>query len=241
MLRFSKAAATWFGVTLVAAALAGCTSVGKVAEYGGEVPRPDRILVYDLAITPGEVEMDRGLSAQLQQAVAGEPRSIQEVETGRKAAGALSEQLVKEIRSMGLPAQRAYGGPPSWGRTVMIKGAFLSIDEGNRTERVVIGLGIGRSDIRALVEVLEARRDERPRALEELTVDARSGFKPGMAETMGAGAAAGNLAAAAAVSAAGSVASETFGAGVDDDARRAAKKIAEQLRPFFVRQGWIAE
>ena len=238
---FTKASATWVPVTLAVAALAGCTSVGTVAEYGGTVPRPDRILVYDLAVTPGEVEMDRGLSAQLQQAVSGEPRTLQEVEVGRKAAQALSERLVKEIRDMGLPAQRGYGGPPSWGRTVMIKGAFLSVDEGNRTERVVIGLGIGRSDIRAAVEVLEAMRDERPKMLEELTVEAKSGFKPGMAETMGAGAAAGNLAAAAAVSAAGTLASESLGAGVDDDARRAAGKIAEQLRPFFVRQGWIAE
>ena len=241
MVGFSKALVSWAPVTLAVGALAGCTNVGTVAEYSGTVPRPDRILVYDLAVTPGEVDMDRGLSAQLQQAVSGEPRTLQEVEVGRKAAQALSERLVKEIRDMGLPAQRGYGGPPSWGRTVMIKGAFVSVDEGNRTERVVIGLGIGRSDIRATVEVLEARRDERPKMLEELTVEARSGFKPGMAETMGAGAAAGNLAAAAAVSAAGTVASESLGAGVDDDARRAARKIAEQLRPFFVRQGWIAE
>jgi hypothetical protein len=192
-------------------------------------------------VSPGEVEMDRGVSARLEAAAAGEPRSLEEVEIGRKAAQALSERLVKEIRGMGLPAQRAHGAPPSWGRTVMIKGAFLSIDEGNRTARVVIGLGAGRSEIQATVEVLEARRDERPKTLAEFVVDAKSGLKPGMAETMGAGAAAGNLAAAAAVSAAGSVASESLGTGVDDDARRAAGKIAEQLRPFFVRQGWIAE
>jgi hypothetical protein len=236
MHRFSSAT-----VVLAGVALAGCTTVEPVKESSARVPRPDRILVYELAVTPGEVEMDRGLSARLQEAIAGEPRTVAQIEVGRKAAEALAECLVKEIRDMGLPAQHYHGPPPSWGRTVMIKGAFLSIDEGNRTERVVIGLGVGRSDIRAGIEVLEARRDEPPKLLVELDVDAKSGFKPGMAETMGAGAAAGNLAAAAAVSAAGSVGSEVLGAGVDDDARRAARSIAEQLRPFFVHQGWIAE
>lgn len=218
--------------------LSGCTTVQQLSQYGGPVPRPDRILVYDLTVSPGAVELDSGLAERIQEATQGTPRTLEEMEIGRKVAAVLSEHLVAEIRRMGLPAQRANGTPPSWGRTVMIKGAFLSIDEGNRTERLVIGLGAGRSDVRAAVSVLEVMSDG-TRVLEQFEVDAKSGLKPGMVETMGVGTAAGHIATGAAVTVGGSAASETFGANVEADAQRAARSIANQLKPFFASKGWI--
>ena len=119
-----------------------------------------------------------------------------------------------------------------------ISGQFLAIDEGNRAERVVIGLGAGRSDVRTSVQVAELFPEGR-RLVESFEVDAKSGRKPGAAETMGVGAAAGNLAVAGAVSAAGTVASEAFGANVEADAERTAAKIATVLRSFFQREGWV--
>jgi hypothetical protein len=60
-----------------------------------------------------------------------------------------------------------------------------------------------------------------------------------MAETMGAGALAGNLAVSAAVSGAGQVGSEAFGQTVEADAKRGAAKLGERIGAFFVQQGWI--
>lgn len=229
----------WCLRALGLALLAGCTTVTAVSQYGGTVPRPDRILVYDLAVSPGEVALDRGVSARIQEAASGNPRTVQEMEVGDKVARALSEHLVKKIRDMGLPAQRAIFNPPTWGRTVTIAGAFRSIDEGNRTERVVIGLGAGRTDVKAVVSVSEVKADGPPLLLQEFEVDAKSSLKPGMAETMGVGAAAGTVATTAVVSAASAVGGETFGDTVEADASRAASNTASQLKPFFARQGWI--
>ena len=36
-----------------------------------------------------------------------------------------------------------------------------------------------------------------------------------------------------------SLASETMSAGVDDDSERLANELAEQLKKFFMDQGWI--
>ena len=74
----------------------------------------------------------------------------------------------------------------------MVKGQFVSIDQGNRTERVAVGLGAGRSDVQANVQVYELT----PQGLQEVDTlrgDAKSGYKPGMAEMMGVGAVAGHL------------------------------------------------
>jgi Domain of unknown function (DUF4410) len=228
----------WLIALVAVGGLAGCTTVQPLSQYGGAVPQPDRILVYNLAISPGQVELDGGIAERLKDATQGTPRTLEEMQVGEKVAVVLSEHLVAEIRDMGLPAQRAYGPPPPWGNTVMIKGTFLSIDEGNRTERLVIGLGAGRSDIRADVSVLQAT-PQGPQLLEQFEVDAKSGLKPGMAETMGFGAAAGHIATSAALSVGGAAASEAFGANVEADAQRAAKGIAKQLKPFFVSKGWI--
>jgi hypothetical protein len=228
----------WIVSWVVVNCLSGCTTVQQLSQYGGPVPRPDRILVYDLIVSPGAVELDSGLAERIQEATQGTPRTLEEMEVGRKVAAVLSEHLVAEIRRMGLPAQRADGSPPSWGRTVMIKGAVLSIDEGNRTERLVIGLGAGRSDVRAYLSILEVM-SQGTRVLDQFEVDAKSDRKPGMVETMGVGAASGRIATAAAVSVGGSAASEAFGANVEADAQRAARSIANQLKPFFASKGWI--
>ena len=74
--------------------------------------------------------------------------------------------------------------------------------------------------------------------VDEFEIDAKSGRKPGAAETMGVGAAAGTVATAAVVTAATAVGSEAFGADVQADAKRTAGKIANVLTEFFARQGW---
>lgn len=109
-----------------------------------------------------------------------------------------------------------------------------------RPERILVyDFATSPSDVQSNVQVYATTQQGLER-LEEFTTDARSGYKPGAAETMGAGAAAGNLAAAAAVSAGAGVLSETLSADVDADAKRTADRVAQQLQQYFAQQGWIA-
>jgi hypothetical protein len=227
-------------IALLMLGMAGACASTQVetvtTDISGPLPRPERVLVYDFAVSPEEVRLDRGLSARAAEATQGTSRTEQEIETGRKVASALSVHLVKEIRNLGLDAERAFGPRQQENNDLAIEGHLLSIDEGNRTERVVIGLGAGRTDVQAEVVLYENGL-----LVEQLETDAKSGMKPGMAETMGAGAAAGNLATSAVVSAGMAGASEAFGANVEADAARMAKKLAKQLEQFFARKGWILE
>ena len=119
-----------------------------------QLAKPDRILVYDFAVSPDEVKLDTGLSADLMRKYEehkGSSRTAEDVKVGHKVADALAEELVKKIRSFGLMSERGFGLPYDKEKDLMIKGQLLSIDEGNRTERVVIGLGAGRTDVQANV------------------------------------------------------------------------------------------
>jgi hypothetical protein len=222
------------------ALLTGCasTNVSRDSQYQGFVPQPGRILVYDFAVSPDEVELDSGISADIQELVNKEPRTKQERAIGRQVADALATHLVREIGALGIPASRASGTAAITNGALIIKGQFISVDEGNPAERVVIGFGLGRTDVRTLVQAYDLNAGKKI-LLEKFGVNARSGDKPGMAETVGVGAIAGHLATAAVVSTGLAVGSEEFTANVDADADRTAKSIAKQLKDVYIDQGWL--
>ena len=232
-----------FFIIIMLAIAFGCapTNVKQQSETLTQLPRPDHILVYDFAVTPQEVELDKGLSADLMQKYLehkGTSRSAEEIKVGHKVADALAEELVNKIRSYGLMAERAFGLPSADGKVLMVKGQLLSIDEGNRTERVAIGLGAGRTSVQANVQVYEMT-PEGKQEVDSLRGTAKSGRKPGMGEMMGLGAIAGHLLASTVVSGALSAGTEMTSATVEADGKRLAEDIAKDLGKFFVDQGWI--
>jgi len=231
----------WAALGLGALALAACTSVQTEEEYAGaKLPRPDVILVSEFAVSPGEVDLDRAPGADLMRAVEGTPRTTDEIEAGHKVARDLAQKLVNEIKDLGLNAQLAEQAPSAGQEVVEIEGQFVSIDEGNRAERMIIGFGAGRTDVVVHVEVY-GTGEGGSQLLEKLEVDAKSGLKPGFAETFPVGAVAGTVAVAAAVSTTVAVGSEVLGENVVADSDRAAKGIAKHLAVFFAEQGWITK
>jgi len=236
---------TKFGlVTFMVLAIAiGCapTKVQQEDTTLTQLPRPDLILVYDFAVSPDEVKLDTGLSAELKQKYEehkGTSRTAEEIKVGHKVADVVAEELVKKIRSYGLSAERAFGLPQGKGKVLMIKGQFLSIDEGNRTERVAIGLGAGRTSVQANVQVYELT-PEGMKQVDDMRGTAKSGRKPGMGEMMGVGAIAGHLLTSTVVSGALSGGTEMTSATVEGDGKRLAENIAQDLGKFFVGQDWI--
>jgi len=238
--RSSRALACNFAVVAIASLLVACapTNVQTTWERLGPATRPQQVIVYDFAVSPDEVQLDRGLEADVLQMAKQTTPDEEKIQLGHAAARAASESLVQKLNAMGMPAVRGTGMPVSWAGSAVVEGQFISLSQGNSTERDVIGLGLGRSDVRANVQLYEATPG-RLEKLESFQADAKSGYKPGMAETMGAGAAAGHLAVSAAVSVAGDVASEMLADTVKADAERLASAVAQQLQSYFVQQGWI--
>lgn len=228
------------GAVLALALLAGCTSVRVDSEQGAfeQLPPPDRVLVYDFATSPDDVTLDR-IGAAVTQTFKGTPRTAQEQQLGRAVADALAKRLVSDIQGMGLPAERAYAAPPAQGRSVLVVGQIVSIDQGSEAERVLIGLGAGSSDVQARVQVYE-RINGQTIPLETLSGSSDSGYAPGAAETMGVGALTGHLLVSGVITASSQVANQTLGANVEAEAGRLADKVAGKLQPLFVAQGWIA-
>ena len=237
--RIAHRAVQW--LTLVI--LAGCapTDVNTVQEYSGKSPlaRPDRVLIYDFAVSANDVKLNSAIGARLAHLTTGAQENEEQIKVGRAVAKALSESLVKELDQLGLPVEQASRGTMPTARTVMIHGQFLTIDEGNRLRRMVIGFGVGGTDLRTKVQVYQGT-EAAPLLLQEFEAKAESSKKPGMGPMVGVGAAATSAASAAAVSGGVGVATE-FDQTVEGDAKRTAKEVAKPLSQFFAGQGWISE
>ena len=238
-----RISATLATVVLFAAAI-GCasTSASRPREYQGTVPRPAMILVYDFAVNAADVAENQAFFHQAVVALENnETASERADDIGRDVARAMAQQLVARLRDLGLPAQRAVRNQRMPSHAIAITGEFLNVDEGNRLQRLVIGFGAGQALVRTRVRAVQPMRDGPWRTLTEFTTTADSGYMPGAAVTMGAGAAAqGTVTAGAAAATAATSGIKAYRSQVEQMASRSADEAADQLAAYFARQGWIA-
>ena len=237
------------GATLALAMVIGSaacapTKVRPVTSYGGAdpLPRPDRVLVYDFAVEPEQVSLNRGLFARLGRQVSSASTTDDELKVAREVASGFSDELVARIQKLGMPAERATADQVAPPGTLAITGEFLTIDEGNRMRRMIIGFGAGQSEVKALVQVA-LQTAHGPLLAEELEASAESARTPGVGPMAGAGVAArGAAEAASTVAVSGGVHALTERRSeVEADARRIADELGKQLKKLFARHGWITE
>lgn len=223
---------------LALALAAGCAS-NKVSDreilVTGQIPRPNNILVYDFGASPADVPSDSRLAGQYdeQQMPTGE-----ELAEGRKLGGEIAGALAEEIRSLGLPAEHAADDAQPNLDDLVIRGYFVSIDEGSTAKRMIIGFGSGAAHLKTYVEGFQMT----PRGLRKLgsgSVDSGGGKTPGAIVPAAVALATANpigLVVMTAVKAGGEVSGVST---IEGRAKATAKEIAEQIEPRFREQGWI--
>lgn len=223
-------------LTIIACAKAKVRETNEIAYTG--LPRPERVLVYNFAVSPADVRQNSSIFAKIGRAVENTSQTAEEIQVGREVADALATELTTKIAAMGLNPLRADSSMPISKGSILITGRFINIDEGNRLRRNAIGFGSGQSSVDSEVSVLAPGRS----GLEEIIAfdaHADSGNMPGAAVMGPAGAAAGAGAAAVVATnvAVGGV--KSYQSAAATQAQDIAKKIAAELAKYFVRQGWI--
>ncbi len=227
----------------------GKTVVQPGAQFSGAAlaQRPERILVYDFAVTTAEVKENQGMFQSKINEVQGITTREHEQEIAAEVRKVAAEELVEGIRKMGLPAERAAADMLMTPRSLGIVGQFVDVDEGNKAARMVIGFGQGQSrvDIRVQVFGHGLTRDEAKEAapikLLAFETHADSGTMPGALVTAGAGAAAqGGVTAGMAAANVGVGAVKSYRSAMGQMTSRSAEQAVAYLSEFFFIQGWIA-
>ena len=220
--------------------LSGCASTDQTARrsYVGDerIARPNRIIVHSFAATPADIPADSAIAGRYAQRDT--PQTEEEIELGRKLGAQVASDLVQEILGMGLPAELAGSGPPPRQGNVVIYGEFVSIDEGSRAKRMLIGFGAGAAELKTLVEAFQVTSSGL-RPLGSAEFRSAGGKMPGIVVPIGVGAAAGRARTSAAIAGGANVAQEIGPEGIRGAAKGTAQEIAKLLRDAFQKQGWI--
>ncbi|CAG4890672.1 DUF4410 domain-containing protein [Paraburkholderia gardini] len=232
------------GAALVAGSLllTGCASGVTGVSQAGAAPhvRADVIYVYAFDATPDQVKMDSGMAQNLKTMMSGEPAAQKQYQTALDTRAQVSDEIVRQLQSMGLHAVRTDGPAPANQNALIVEGSFQTIDEGKRRRRMLIGLGAGKSEVGASVQILYKPAEGAPMPLQRFSADADSGHMPGVAETAGVGTAAGHVATAAATGATLHGVSEVKRDSVAGDAKKLADSIAKQVAAANAANGWMS-
>jgi len=218
---------------------AGCAST-KVSDrqilVNEKVPRPAHIWVYDFIANPADMPANSALAGQVAQP--SEPLTPEQIQAGRQAGAEVAKALAAEISEMGLPGLVATSTTSPQVGDIVIKGYFLSVEEGSAAKRVMIGFGSGASELKAAVEGYLVTA-QGLRKLGSGDVDSGGGKSPGAALGVVGLIATANPAGLI-VNAGMKAYGEASGSSkLEGRAKAMAKEIGEQIKPRFQKQGWI--
>ena len=220
------------------AVLAGCasTDVAERTTYEGELTKPTRVVIYDFSATPQDVPADSALADIYSKREL--PQTLEEQALGRKLGARSSELLVERLNEMGIAAVRAVDGTtPKVGEGV-IRGAFVSVDEGSQWQRLLIGFGAGANELVTVVEGYKMRAEGLV-PLGSAKIKAEGGAMPGVLAPVGVGAATGNLARSAIISGGATAVKELGPETIEAAADRTAEQVADIVRESYVKRGWL--
>ncbi|MGD9900601.1 MAG: DUF4410 domain-containing protein [Calditrichaceae bacterium] len=111
------------------------------------LPRPTTVLIADFASDTSEISQSASLLSHIEKGIRDNTHTAEEIQLAKEVADALAGELAAKIASMGLNPVRVPPDTKISRDSILITGNFVSIDEGNRRRRNLIGLGAGKSSL----------------------------------------------------------------------------------------------
>jgi hypothetical protein len=236
IVRFRSGLSASLFLAVVAALSIGCAGTRIDSEQRADprqVVRPSVVLGFPFSVSETEVVLDT-FGPEF---ISGSGKTQDKLDEARTVSRLLAAETVEQLNERGIEARQGRHDETPPLDALILKGQFVTIDEGDQLKRMTIGFGAGSSKTQVRVQVYQMTEYGLRRiAAGEATA---SGSKmPGMAIPVAGGAAAGSAAASAAISGGMAIAREVKGAW-SEDAARIAEEIAERVETFYRDQGWL--
>jgi hypothetical protein len=227
------------GAGLLALGLAsGCASTKVTNNQNlvtGAIPRPSQIWVYDFAATPADVQAQSALAGQPSDAP---PLTDEQIAEGRKLGAQIAADLVQQVNALGIPTANASAATRPRLNDLVIEGALLSVQEGSAGGRIIVGFGVGGSELKVAVEVFQMG----PTGLHKLgsgDLNATGNKTPGTAVGLATFLATNNPAGLILSAGMKVYGQESGRSTVQGRAAQIAKDLTGRLKAQFEKQGWI--
>ena len=222
-------------LTLVSLACASSKLTKIDRQAPAEVAKPDRVVVFDLAVTAGDVPPDSPLRSIM--ILDDHGQTPADLKLGRELGSLKSRELTERLNALGLNTIRAMGMGTSVSlnpNDVVIRGGFVEIEEGNMAGRVLIGFGAGANELKTYFDVYQVTPAGRLQ-LGTAEFRAAGGKMPGMLLSMGVSGVAKGIAVGGAAAAGKEFSSESL----EGAAQRTAAEFIETVKPGLIEREWI--
>ena len=238
--KYASLGAGVLAVLLTGACATRVTSSNPIpSSQAANLPRPTRVLVTDFTVEPGAVQQDQAIGLRLKRAMAGDNEAEARGAIATEVQSAITDTVVAALGKAGLPAERAPPGVVYRVGDAIVAGRVLRIDEGNRTRRLGIGFGAGKSIVEATAGLYAVAPDGPPVLLQTYDGKADSGRKPGLAVGASMAVAQSNVAMGA-LSAVSNVGGEVRRTPVGKEAASFGNRLATDIGKYAAQHGWIA-
>jgi hypothetical protein len=137
--------------SLAGGPLAAKVTVTSLQSYSGSpLQKPDKILVYDLVADSSAVQVDESQKIRPRHIISGDenPEAV-----AHKAQSVFSAELQKKLAKTGFPVVHVASDTAPSNNSLVVQGSFLALRQGEKTERVVVGMGTGSAALQAKVDV----------------------------------------------------------------------------------------
>ncbi len=159
-------------------------ATASLAADSASFPSPAPVVyVADFDLDVANVKPDSGPGSRLRRLggilPSGPLRSSKDPQTHAKEIVAeMADDLTDDLKKAGVDARRVAPGEPAPTEGWKIRGVFLSVDEGNRLQRAVVGLGAGQTNFQVAVSLDDLSTPNLP-PLYQQTEEGASKDKPG--------------------------------------------------------------
>jgi hypothetical protein len=140
----------WMAIAQADGPMAAKVNLTTLQSYTGKMlPRPDKILIYDLAPAT-DVQVDKSQKLRPRHLISGgeNPDSV-----AKKAEGTFSAELARELAKTGIPVQHVAADVAPSDGSLMVQGTFVALHEGDKTERVTVGMGAGAAGVQTKIDL----------------------------------------------------------------------------------------
>jgi hypothetical protein len=219
--------------TSVGNVLSGDAKVEVLHSYSGSdtLLKPERVVIQDFT-TVGDVVMDDSMATRLHQHSLlrrGSDEDATPEALIRKVQDSFAKTLIAQFKKVSVASDRVSDASAVVGPALIVEGEFIAVNQGDATQRIMLGFGRGASDIKTHVIISLVVNGNKTMLL-DCNINSQSGKKPGALVGMGGG----SLAVGAAT---GDLRDNK--ATVQGDASRMAKLVAKQTEAVMVAQKWI--
>jgi hypothetical protein len=180
------AAATWLTIGIQAQTpLSAKVNVTPVSVYTGStpLPKPAKILIYDFAVNPDDVQVDKLQAMRPRHLITGDKKPDAVAASANKKFQA---ELVKALAKTGIPVEHAATGTTASDNQMVVQGSFTSLKEGTKAERDTVGMGLGSANVQTNVNV-HVKSGQDMVLLSQFSTDMKPGTNTGSVVPVAAG------------------------------------------------------